>query len=312
LALTADTPHGYLAEQHLLFMNDYLPERIAFSYRELDAAMWIVEELLAMGYTWYDIEVQTFSGDDVAGSPWGWGQIVHPFDIGDHLLRDYSQNVILTVPGQSAYTIVVGAHYDGLLYPGASDNASGTVLLLESAQRMLHLDNYYTIVYVFFGAEEIGLFGAYYYVDRLSDEELDAIVLMVNADVLLDGDTLFYAAGYVDFDTPWGEAEVNARTELLDQIADDLNAQYDMGLTAIPEGVYLPSDHLPFLAMGHTVMVLFGAELVDGGFAGNFYLDVFHSPRDDVHYLRANMPGRIERGMWVFSTFLENVLLQQS
>ena len=301
LPLNADTPHGYLAQQHILFMNDYLPERIAFSYQELEAAKWIVEELLSIGYTWAEIAVQEFSVADLFGQP---GPVRHFFPIGDHQLREYSQNVILTVAGQSEQTIIIGAHYDSLLYPGASDNASGTALLLESAQRMRYLDNYYTLVYVFFGAEEIGLLGAAYYLDQLSETEEDNIVLMVNADVLLDGDTLFYAAGYSLQRNNIGE---NARTAQIDQIANRLNTTYDIDFNAVPDQVFLPSDHLPFLDAGHTILLFFGGNIINGGFE----FDVFHSYRDDAHYIMANMPGRLEHAMWAFSLLLEEVLLLQ-
>jgi len=297
----ANLPHGELAIQHITFLNDYLPERIAFSYRELEAAEWIADELLAMGHPQAEIEMQTFTTEAAQLSPWAWSPL-HFFDIGNHELREYSQNVLLTIPGQSEQRIVVGAHYDTLLYPGASDNASGVGLLLESAHRMRYLDHYYTIVYVFFGAEEVWWLGAYYYLDQLSEEERDQIVLMINADVLLDGDMLIYAAGYgTDRNAP----NQNALTTRLDQIADGLNAAYDMGLAAMPQGLRLNSDHAPFFYAGHTVLFLFGSTYSEG----IFYLDVLHSDRDNIHYIQTNMPGRTERAMSAFSVFLEDILL---
>ena len=300
LPLSADTPHGYLAKRHLAFLNDFLPERIAFSYRELEAAEWIVETLLGMGYTWADIAIQEFSMDDGHYSP-RIRNPMHFFDIGSHALRHYSQNIILTLPGQRACTIIVGAHYDSLLYPGASDNASGVALLLESAQRMRELEPDYTIIYIFFGAEEVNLLGAFYYLAHLAEEMRDNIVLMINADVLFDGDTLVYAAGYR---TASGVGE-DERTRQVDRIAEDLNDRHDFGLTPLPNAINLSSDNMPFVYAGYTVLVLFGAEVSDGRFS----LTVFHSARDDLHYLNANMPDRIPRATQAFSVFLEEVLL---
>ena len=54
------TPHGCLAVQHLRFMNDMLYSRVPFSYREKEAAVWLVEGLLAMGHPWENIYVQEF------------------------------------------------------------------------------------------------------------------------------------------------------------------------------------------------------------------------------------------------------------
>ena len=204
-AFTTDLPHGEIAVAHILHMNDYLPARSAFSYPELDAAIWLVEELLSMGHNWDNIDVQEFTYWDVRLAElgmWGlsWWQVTSEWILGvdrDHLIRydRVSQNVVLTIPGQSDRTIIVGAHYDSPPFPSASDNASGSALLLESALRMMELDNYYTIVYVWFGAEEVGLIGAYYFYYRLSQAERDNIVMMINADILIEGPYTIFGAG---------------------------------------------------------------------------------------------------------------------
>jgi hypothetical protein len=205
-SFSTDLPHGEIAVNYIEYMSDNLGARSAFTYAELEAAVWIVEELLAMGHDWDNISVQEFTYWDVNALGVGlfgslhWANVTSPHILGvgrDYQLRPdrVSQNVVLTIPGESDSKIIVGAHYDSPPYPSASDNASGTALLLESAQRMLELDNYHTIVYVFFGAEEVGLIGAYYYLEMLSQEERDNIVMMVNADVLIEGPYIIYGAG---------------------------------------------------------------------------------------------------------------------
>ncbi|MCL2367448.1 MAG: M28 family peptidase, partial [Oscillospiraceae bacterium] len=153
-----------------------------------------------------------------------------------------------------------------------------------------------------FGAEEVWWVGAYYYLDQLSAEERDHIALMINADILLDGDTLIYAAGY---GTDRSRPRANAKTERIDQIAAGLNTQYDLGFVAIPHGLRINADHGAFFYGGHTVLFLFGADYA----AGRFNLGLFHSDRDDIHYIRENMPGRMERAMGAFSILLEAILL---
>jgi hypothetical protein len=206
VTVSTDLVYGEAAARFIYHMSQELPKRSAFTYAELDAAIWIVEELLAMGHSWQNIYVQEFCYWDVNEASvgiWGggvsWWQVTSPMILGmnrDHLLRydRLSQNVILTIPGRSERKIIVGAHYDSPPDPGTSDNASGTALLLESAKRMLDVDNYYTIVYIFFGAEEVGLIGAAWYVHTLSQIERDNIVMMINADVLLEGPVLIYGA----------------------------------------------------------------------------------------------------------------------
>ena len=134
LHLAEDTPHGDLAMQHLAFMNDNLYSRLPFSYREKETAAWIIEELLAMGHPWEHIEVREFVADNLT-----WWRIDNHLriDIMDMAIREstrLSQYIILTVPGQSEYTIVVGAHYDSWDTPGASDNGSDTSVFLNSTE----------------------------------------------------------------------------------------------------------------------------------------------------------------------------------
>jgi hypothetical protein len=226
-SFSTDLPHGEIAVNYIEYMSDNIGARSAFTYRELEAAVWIVEELLAMGHDWDNISVQEFTYWDVNALELGlfgslqWGNVTSPQILGvnrDYQLRPdrVSQNVVLTIPGESDSTIIVGAHYDSPPYPSASDNASGTALLLESAQRMLELDNYHTIVYVFFGAEEVGLIGAFYFYELLSQEERDNIVMMVNADVLIEGPYIIYGAG----SQPQFDEEVGLSEEVMDAISE--------------------------------------------------------------------------------------------
>ena len=324
--ITADMPHGQIAIEHIRFMSDNLYNRFGFSYRELKAAEWIVEELLAMGYSWEDITVQEFTFNDIEFFPI-YGVAVEymasmvplyffidmsPF-INLNIRRSrQSQNIILTIPGQSEQFIIVGAHYDTMMFPGASDNASGTALLLESAQRMRYIDNYYTIIYVFFGAEEVGLVGAFYYANSLSDNDHENLLFMLNADVLLEGPDLFYMGGYNNF----GRPGANHITKIWDAIAYDISLRYGVPLRPKPDGIYGPSDHLVFLPWSHTVMFMIGLDLSGYGDGTNVDLNtllanarVLHSPRDEFHYINESWPGKMEQNMMIFSIFLEELLL---
>ena len=307
--LDADTPHGDIAVRHIRYINDNFYNRFPFSYQEKRAAAWIIQELLAMGYTWDDIEVQEFDWDDISRFSRGWS--IDNLAIFGVIINDYSylrntylsQNVILTVPGQSDQVIVIGAHYDSVLYPGASDNASGMALLLESAQRMRYIDNYYTLVYVFFGAEEAGLLGAHYYVSSLTAEEIDNIIFMINADVLFEGPYFIYAAGYR---TANGTTGSNAITQQWDDIAYQLGIREEIILHPRTDGIYLGSDHLVFKDAGITVMMMFGAYIYEDG---RFAFRVLHSYRDCIHYIMERWPYKIEDSMRTFSIFLEELLL---
>jgi len=307
--LTSDTPHGYISVHHIQHLNDYYYLRFPFSYQEKLSAAWIVQELLAIGYTWDNIQVQEFDLYDVGRSSmyigrWhDFGVIYHNYD---YIRSTYlSQNVILTVPGQSSQVIVIGAHYDTVMYPGASDNASGTALLLESAQRMRHIDNYYTLVYVFFGAEEVGLLGAHYYVNNLTPAEKDNIIFMINADVLFEGPYFIFGGGYQD-PAQWRVPRGNAITQQWEEIAGDLYTSQGLEIQSYPPGIFLSSDQRVFLDSGFTVMMLFGTDFHP---SGDMYFRVLHSYRDCFHYIMDRWPDKIGDAMWTFSVFLEEVLL---
>ena len=311
--------HGYLAMQWIRHMNDYLPNRLAFSDRELEAAEWIAETLIDMGFDEDQVEIQTFS-IDVETSSW-WGEATWTVEWFESLgyyegleLLGYSQNVILTIPGRSEQTIVIGAHYDGVDNPGISDNAGGTVLLLENAYRMQNVDHYYTLQYVFFGAEEVGLIGAFYFVDNMTQEEIDNLVLMVNADVIMDGPDLVYSVGYIEalplspIDILWETPGIsqNSLTEQVDEIAEHLNEQHNTRLISKPHGITLPSDHLAFVPFEIPVMVFYATHPVE--YPEAFIGDVYHSERDCLDYMMANHPGRVERALHHFGRFLEEVV----
>jgi len=87
-----------------------------------------------------------------------------------------SQNVIGAIKGKSHpdSIIMISAHYDHLgrmgeetYFPGANDNASGVGLMLDLARHFNKKKNQpdYTILFVAFGAEELGLLGSKYFIE---------------------------------------------------------------------------------------------------------------------------------------------------
>jgi hypothetical protein len=92
--------------------------------------------------------------------------------------RTHTTNVIGLVDGIDtrlrAETVIFSAHHDhngardGLIYPGADDNGSGTVGVIELARSFGVNGNVAkpkrSVMFIVFGAEERGLLGSYYYV----------------------------------------------------------------------------------------------------------------------------------------------------
>ena len=101
-----------------------------------------------------------------------------------------SRNVIADKPGTvgDGRVVVLGGHYDTVPnVPGANDNGSGIATLLMMAREIADREYPFTVRFIAFGAEELGLYGSNYYVDQLSDEEIDATVAMLNFDALGSG-----------------------------------------------------------------------------------------------------------------------------
>lgn len=67
----------------------------------------------------------------------------------------------------SAHFDHVGFDFDGVIYPGSLDNASGTGFLLECARALSNLKQPdRTIMFVAFDGEEVGLIGSKYFIDN--------------------------------------------------------------------------------------------------------------------------------------------------
>nr|WP_255551447.1 M20/M25/M40 family metallo-hydrolase [Sporosarcina sp. E16_8] len=103
-----------------------------------------------------------------------------------------SQNLIATKHATSEANddiILIGAHYDSVdEAPGASDNASGTAVVLELARMFKSVPTSKEIRFLFFGAEEEGLHGSEKYVSALTKDEIKRSAAMFNLDMVGSAD----------------------------------------------------------------------------------------------------------------------------
>ncbi|HJU44241.1 MAG TPA: M20/M25/M40 family metallo-hydrolase [Vicinamibacterales bacterium] len=135
-------------------------------------------------------------------------------------------NVIGSCPGKDPKlpVFVVSAHYDhlgvrdGVLYPGADDNASGVAVLLELAAYCTKHPFRRSIVFAAFDAEEGGLNGARAFVAS-PPVPRERIALNVNLDMVSRSDKReIYAAGTFhtpDLRPPLEQVAKTARVRLL-------------------------------------------------------------------------------------------------
>jgi len=86
---------------------------------------------------------------------------------------DYSENLIARIEGSMDpdRVFVIGAHFDTIATTtGADDNASGVAGMLECARILAGMDLPYSVEFVAFTLEELGLFGSYHYVEDAKAE----------------------------------------------------------------------------------------------------------------------------------------------
>ena len=94
-------------------------------------------------------------------------------------------------PGLAPRAVILSAHYDhlgmrqGVLYPGADDNASGVAMMLESARCLATAAERprRSVVFIAFDQEEAGLYGSRYYVAH-PPFPLEDVELFITADMI--------------------------------------------------------------------------------------------------------------------------------
>ncbi len=102
-----------------------------------------------------------------------------------------TRNIVGYVPGTTNPddVVVVSAHFDhlgvlnGVMYPGADDNASGVSALLATAAYLVAHPPAHTVVFAAFDAEELGLRGAKAFVGALPFAR-ERLRLNVNVDMI--------------------------------------------------------------------------------------------------------------------------------
>lgn len=159
-------------------------------------------------------------------------------------------------PGRAHEYLIVGAHFDHLgwgglgslsrdsaIHPGADDNASGTAVLLELAERVARTPLPRSVLFIAFNAEERGLLGSAFYV-RHPVLPLDSALAMVNLDMVgrLKESTLIVQ----------GVGSSSLWRPLLDSLAPP----YGLTLSTSESG-FGPSDHSSFHARGLPVLFFF-------------------------------------------------------
>lgn len=172
---------------------------------------------------------------------------------------DYSQNIYGWIEGSDPTlrneVVVVGAHMDHLgygpkgsqapgrkeIHPGADDNGSGTVALMEIARAFSTMKSRVkrTTVFMAFSGEEMGLIGSKFYVDNpvfpKDSPSIQKHVAMINMDMI----------GYLRQGTYGANFDTNDSSPDLGKLIGELNGKYTFARTISGQGGG-GSDHAPF------------------------------------------------------------------
>jgi Zn-dependent M28 family amino/carboxypeptidase len=283
---------GEIAYAHVEAISEGIGPRAAGSEAEARTAQYIILEFERLGYL---SELRPFTVTVK-------GDIIN------------SANVVAIKHGESPLEIIVGAHYDSLdIGKGADDNASGVGVILEVAERIKEQQTPYTIRFILFGAEEVGLQGSQVYVDQMTAEQIQNTIAMINLDSVTAGDMAYIygdaGARGVIRDWALGFAEENGLA-LQTQLGE--NPEYPLGTT----GDW--SDHAPFKSAGIPYTYLESTNWTLGNKDGYTQVsteygedgEIWHTDYDTVEYINETFPGRIQERLTVFVVVLEAILTE--
>lgn len=233
-----------------------IPTRHTLSPHNLEAAHWLRDQFIAIGYS-------------------------------DTLLQDYAidgvtrHNVVCTKFGAAEPTkfILVGAHFDSRMSeladahsraPGADDNASGTAALLELARVLRGVDTRCSVRLVAFSGEEQGLLGSTAFAER-AHAQGENIQLMINLDMIGHPSDPTRPAIVVERDM----GNEQAGNDALSQSAADRMAMAANTYTTLSVvlGPIYDSDYMPFEHFGFVCIRAF-----DGADNQPFYHSVTDTP----------------------------------
>lgn len=238
-----------------------------------------------------------------------------------------SPNIIITKKGKSEKQIIVGAHYDGT---GTGDNGSGVSLALTTAEKIKNIETEYTIVFVFFTAEEIGTFGAEAYAKAMTTEEIAKTLYYINLDSVVCGDFTYLYGGVQQDDLTVTDTEAYDNAV---EVAKTLGLEFKTNPWTVAKpapGKEVPdyvspstgdwSDHAHFKEIGIKYLYMEATNWeIPGPFDdydgyGETYLVgmIMNTSKDYLAYIEKYFPGRIQEHFEKFSALLYALVTQDN
>ena len=192
---------------------------------------WIIGQYESWGYT--DIELQEVN-----------------------VFGETGYNIIVTKTGtvHPDIFVVIDGHYDTINGPGANDNGSGTAILLELAEKLKNVATEYSIKFIHFTGEELGLIGSEKYVEDIAVPQNLDIKLVLNIDQVggVAGETNDTITCERDMD--WPNSNNGESETITNQLA--VLMEIYSGLETNLSYAYA-SDYVPFQNEGYVITGLY-------------------------------------------------------
>jgi len=173
------------------------------------------------------------------------------------------RNVVATLHGKGPHsnkTYIVCSHYDStaglsagwmwdwksLPAPGADDNASGTSAIIEMARILSHYDFDFSIKFIAFSGEELGMFGSKHYAQ-------DASALGHQIAGVIDLDMIGY-----DPNEPDIAVVTNENSEWIANAISHVQNEHgiDLAVSKVVNPKMIYSDHSPFWKSGYNAVLV--------------------------------------------------------
>ena len=211
-------------------------------------------------------------------------------------------NVVARAPGADpalrGQYVLYSAHQDGLgvryawegdsVWSGADDNATTSVALLAIGRALVRAPARRSALFVWHGAEEVGLLGSTYHATHLTVPR-DSIVAVLNGDMI--------GRGAPDTAALLGSQPPNRNAPALVAMALGANARVahfaidsSWDRPTHPEGFFRRSDHWPYARDAGLPVVYFSTLLHPD----------YHTPRDDPD--RIDYPKLARMARWMYAT----------
>ncbi len=248
-----------------------------------------------------------------------------------------SDNIVVTKPGTGDKQIIIGMHYDGT---GTGDNGSGIALGLITAMKLCNVQTDYTLKFIFFSAEEYGLYGSTANAMAMTEEEIASTEYMINMDSLVCGDYCYLYGGVQNDElktVTQTEAYDNAMAVAADlglvflsnpwsyknptPVLSNLDEKGNMKEDAMPDYAAPStgdwSDHVGYKTVGIPYVYFEATNWMlypdyDGYQETATFGPLMNTENDYLEKIEELFPGRIQKHLNQFSSLLTTLLLQDS